>query len=117
MGGRCDAVDKEDFEYKNTSFRTNDLVLDQDHNFKQETGTYECKIKASKKAVLVHCRHGMHRSPTIICAYLIHCGYRMDESLDFINERRSIASPTPSQREDLKRWEQFVSERNTRFTA
>ena len=111
------AGDKDVLGSKNASLRTNDLVLNQDHIFKQETDTSECKIKTRKRAVLVHCRHGMHRSPTIVCAYLIHCGYRMDESLEFISERRSIASPTPSQQEDLKRWEQFVSEKNARFNA
>ena len=55
----------------------------------------------------------MHRSPTIICAYLIQYGYSMNESIDIVNERRVIASPTPMQREDLKRWEQQVSRKNS----
>ena len=87
--------------------------MNQDHEFKQENGTSKCKTKSRKKSVLVHCHAGMHRSITIICAYLIHFGYRMDESLDFIREKRSIASPTPSQLEDLKCWKKFVSEKNT----
>lgn len=32
--------------------------------------------------VLVHCRHGLSRSASVILAYLGHLGYRFDQALD-----------------------------------
>ena len=100
---------KTDFQQSNKCFGTPEPILNQAHKFKHAAAYDEFKCNVIQKSVLVHCRAGMHRSPTIVCAYLIHCGYGMDTSLDFIKEKRVIAYPTPSQIEDLRRWEKFVS--------
>lgn len=41
--------------------------------------------------VLVHCQHGIHRSPTIVASYLIRSkGYTMRQALEFIVNKRNI---------------------------
>eukprot|EP00397_Hematodinium_sp_SG-2012_P032550 GEMP01034660.1.p1 GENE.GEMP01034660.1~~GEMP01034660.1.p1 ORF type:complete len:269 (+),score=64.15 GEMP01034660.1:126-932(+) len=56
--------------------------------------------------VLVHCRAGMRRSPTLVCAFLIY-KYRFstDEALRVVKAARPIANPGQGQIIDLRTWE------------
>ena len=69
---------------------------------KQRTSLFQRSYNTKDKVVLVHCRAGMHRSPTIICAYLIKLGYSLEDAVSFVKSRRSIAYPSARQLEDLK---------------
>ncbi|MFN8485308.1 MAG: dual specificity protein phosphatase [Anaerolineae bacterium] len=44
-------------------------------------------------AVLVHCRHGRHRSVAMACAILIAMGYTARDAMALVCERRSRADP------------------------
>ncbi|MFN8472554.1 MAG: dual specificity protein phosphatase [Anaerolineae bacterium] len=44
-------------------------------------------------SVLVHCRHGRHRSVAMACAILIAMGYTANQAMALVCERRSRADP------------------------
>ena len=46
------------------------------------------------KGVLIHCVHGMHRSPTFVLYYLLR-RYQatIDESLNYLKQRRPVVDP------------------------
>ena len=43
--------------------------------------------------VLVHCRLGVSRAPSLCAAYLISCGMYPDEALAYVQNKRSVAHP------------------------
>jgi len=45
------------------------------------------------RAVLVHCKAGVHRSVAMACCVLIAMGYTADEAMQTVAERRSVADP------------------------
>jgi len=60
------------------------------------------------RAVLVHCRAGMHRSPAVACAFLIfEFNLTTAQALEFVKKKRSIAVPTERQVADLLEWERM----------
>ena len=44
----------------------------------------------AKGRVLVHCRKGLSRSPSMIMAYLGHLGFRFDQALEHMLRRADI---------------------------
>lgn len=48
------------------------------------------------KAVLSHCRYGVHRSVAMACCVLIGTGYSADEAMHLVSERREVADPYAS---------------------
>ncbi len=58
---------------------------------------------AAGKSVLVHCAHGVSRSPTIVAAYLmLEKGMRRKEAIEWIAARRPIVSPNDGFMNQLK---------------
>jgi protein-tyrosine phosphatase len=65
--------------------------------------------KREKKAVLVHCTMGMSRSASIVLAYLIkHNNMTLVEALEYVKERRPVASPNPGFMNQLVGFEKKV---------
>jgi protein-tyrosine phosphatase len=63
---------------------------------------------AAGKKVLVHCAHGVSRSPTIVAAYLmIEHRFSQREAMEWVIKWRPIASPNDGFMEQLKRLETF----------
>lgn len=45
------------------------------------------------KAVLSHCRYGVHRSVAMACCVLIGTGYSADEAMHLVSDSREVADP------------------------
>lgn len=59
-----------------------------------------------ERAVLVHCRFGVSRSVTLVCAYLIkYKGMTYTEAIKFVQSKRSCACPIRSFRDQLRSYE------------
>ena len=52
--------------------------------------------------VLVHCRAGLERAPTVACAVLVLQGWSLDEAYRRVTERRPQALPTDGQLASLR---------------
>ena len=50
-----------------------------------------------KVTVYVHCRQGHGRAPTLVAAYLIAEGMKLDEAVRFVKKRRPITHLMPRQ--------------------
>jgi len=55
------------------------------------------QLVSQKKKVLVHCRNGHGRAPTLVAAYLIKKGMNPKEAVDFIKSKRPVAHLEESQ--------------------
>ncbi len=52
------------------------------------------KVRATGKAVLIHCMAGISRSPTLAAAWLMqHYAWTADRALAYLKERRACISP------------------------
>ncbi len=54
--------------------------------------------------VLIHCEHGIGRSPTLALCVLVERGMEPLEALELAKCRRSLVSPSPAQYECWARW-------------
>ena len=67
-------------------------------------------IKGDEK-VLVHCAAGASRSATIVIAYLMWKNkMKLDESLKFVQKKRSIVDPNTGFKEQLRMFEKLLIE-------
>lgn len=58
---------------------------------------------ACGKKVLVHCAHGVSRSPTVVAAYLmLENGWTRRQAMEWIIARRPVVSPNDGFMEQLK---------------
>jgi len=46
------------------------------------------KLISMKKKIYVHCQNGHGRAPTLVAAYLIKQGRKVDEAIEFIKSKR-----------------------------
>ena len=46
------------------------------------------KLVSMKKKIYVHCQNGHGRAPTLVAAYLVKKGKTVDETIDFIKNKR-----------------------------
>lgn len=54
-----------------------------------------------KKKIYVHCQNGHGRAPTLVAAYLIKKGKRVDEAIEFIKNKRPSIHLEKVQKESL----------------
>ena len=59
---------------------------------------------ANKINVYVHCEHGHGRAPTLVAAYLIFTGMKVDEAIAYIKKRRPTMHVTKRQLAALRRY-------------
>ena len=65
------------------------------------------KCLSKNEPVLVHCRHGVSRSVTLVAAYLIKfCNMTVKEAIEFIQQSRQCANPIPPFRHQLASFEE-----------
>jgi protein-tyrosine phosphatase len=62
--------------------------------------------------VLVHCEHGIGRSPTLALCILVSRGFAPLQALEHAKTGRSLVSPSPAQYEAWLRWLQDWSRRH-----
>lgn len=60
------------------------------------------KLVNMKKKIYVHCQNGHGRAPTLVAAYLIDQGKKVDEAIDFIRSKRSSIHIEDVQRSALE---------------
>lgn len=58
----------------------------------------------AKGKILVHCHAGVSRSVSLVCAYLMSCGFSWDDALQFVRARRSQAFPHPNIERSIKHY-------------
>jgi protein-tyrosine phosphatase len=61
---------------------------------------------AQGRGVYVHCAAGFGRSPSQMIAYLLACGFGVDEATEFVRERRPVISLSPHQTGQIARFGQ-----------
>lgn len=49
------------------------------------------KTLQNGESILIHCKEGISRSPTVACAYLISIGYIYEEALSIISKARPVS--------------------------
>ena len=59
------------------------------------------KFVAMKKRIYVHCQLGHGRAPTLVAAYLIRQGKKVDEAIDFITGKRPVIHLEEAQKQVL----------------
>ena len=59
-----------------------------------------------EEAVLVHCRLGVSRSPSVVAAYLAQCGYRLENALAYLVSQRSVVAPHADTWRGVVEWSQ-----------
>lgn len=57
-------------------------------------------------AVLVHCRLGKSRAPTLVCGFLAVCGWRLESALALAISMRSIIAPHSETWRGMVEWYQ-----------
>lgn len=71
-------------------------------------------VWSEKGAILFHCRGGMHRSPTILAAYLMkHRELSLLQTMEVISLGRPIARPSPHMVLELEEFEQNLNKIST----
>ncbi len=63
----------------------------------EEAGRTVATLMRQGDTVLVHCRAGLERSPTVACAALLLSGWSLAEAYRRVTERRRDAAPTAGQ--------------------
>lgn len=58
--------------------------------------------------VLVHCRAGQGRAPTVVIAVLVRMGYTVSAAHRAVKDRRAVVAPTDAQLEGLCAYERAV---------
>jgi len=67
----------------------------------------EGMIRHNKK-VLVHCKNGHGRSPTLVIAYFLAQGWTMEDALKLIKEKRPEIHLTEYQLRALEEWKEWI---------
>lgn len=62
------------------------------------------KLVAMKKRVYVHCKNGHGRAPTLVAAYLVAKGAKLEDALALIKSKRPSIHLQDAQIEALKTW-------------
>lgn len=65
---------------------------------------------AAGRGVYVHCAAGFGRAPSQVTAYLISCGFEINEAIQFIAERRPLIALSGPQRRRLEQFERYWKE-------
>ena len=65
-------------------------------------------LVAKNQKVYVHCKNGHGRAPTLVAAYLIKKGKKVDEAVNFIKEKRPVIHLSDEQIEALKNFEKKI---------
>lgn len=66
------------------------------------------ELAHEKMVVYVHCRQGHGRAPTLIAAYLIAGGMKVDEAVRFVRKKRPITHLMPRQLATLRKFAKEV---------
>jgi dual specificity MAP kinase phosphatase len=66
------------------------------------------EIKKGGK-VYVHCREGIGRGPTMVIAYLISKGYKLNEAIYLLKQVRKFINPTKKQLSRLESFSKKIS--------
>jgi len=104
----CDKMNK----YKGINYLQISKEDNQNENLKEEFDKCFKFINNAidnEENILIHCRAGKSRSPTIIAAYLIKkYGLSRDDALNYMKKNRKIISPNPGFMKQLKEFEAEV---------
>jgi predicted protein tyrosine phosphatase len=58
---------------------------------------YTLRMEHKRGPVLVHCHAGMQRSACVVAMYLVAQGMKVEEAIEFIQKKRSVAfTPAPN---------------------
>ena len=68
-------------------------------------------ILAARYTVLVHCRLGKSRAPSLCAAYLMRCGYSAEKALQLVKRQRDEADPHTETWASVLAW--FKNEKDT----
>lgn len=63
-----------------------------------------CEALDRGENTLVHCEHGIGRSPSLACCVRVARGMALDEALSRLARARARVSPSPEQIAALLRW-------------
>lgn len=68
--------------------------------------TLSTLLRRSRRAVFIHCRLGISRSPALCAAYLVACGVvqSMSESLEIVQVRRRVTKIHPETLRGVMAW-------------
>jgi len=61
-------------------------------------------ILAARYTVLVHCRLGKSRAPSLCAAYLMRCGYSPEKALHLVQSQRPVADPHSETWQSVLAW-------------
>lgn len=76
----------------------------------EETNTFIFERLKARKKVLVHCRMGISRSVTILCAYLMRANlWDAHEALAYVQVRRPDAEPNAGFVKRLYRYNNYIA--------
>jgi len=69
------------------------------------------EARHNNKRILLHCRHGVSRSSTIVIGYLMKTKkWSLQDSLRFVTERRAIVFPNAGFKKQLQLYEQKLKD-------
>ncbi len=60
------------------------------------------KLVSMKKKIYIHCQNGHGRAPTMVAAYLIKQGRKVDEAIEFIKSKRPSIHLEEIQKDTLR---------------